>query len=163
MANIRVDLDYTISDGCAVAFRSPCDCTEITGLIVYYRDAIGDMVSKEFALADAHGENVGDIPHLFAADVVVKVILDVTSGMAFVQNADTNAYLEGRFKALEEKIKSKGDAVIPTVTAIDFSGFENGSFTEVVDGETVTHNVSFDDAGRPTAIDGISITWGAAE
>lgn len=107
MANIRVDLDYTISDGCAVAFRSPCDCTEITGLIVYYRDEVGGIVSKEFALADAHGENVGDIPHLFAADVVVKVILDITSGMAFVQNADTNAYLEGRFEELEAQISEE--------------------------------------------------------
>jgi hypothetical protein len=47
--------------------------------------------------ADAHGNNVGDIDHLFAEDVVVKVILDVTKGMAFVQNADTNAYIESTF------------------------------------------------------------------
>ena len=97
MANIRVDLDYTIKDGSSVVFRSPCDCTEITGLIVYYIAADGSQTSKEFLLADAHGENVGDIPHLFASDVVVKVILDVTSGMAFVQNADTNAYIERTF------------------------------------------------------------------
>lgn len=97
MANIRVDLDYTIKDGSSVVFRSPCDCTEITGLIVYYIGADGNQTSKEFLLADAHGENVGDIPHLFASDVVVKVILDVTSGMAFVQNADTNAYIERTF------------------------------------------------------------------
>ena len=97
MANIRVDLDYTIQDGTSIVFRSPCDCTEVTGLIVYYNAGEGNPISKEFALADAHGENVGDIPHLFGSDVAVKVILDVTSGMAFVQNADTNAYLEGRF------------------------------------------------------------------
>ena len=106
MANIRVDLDYMINDGSSVVFRSPCDCTEITGLIVYYIAADGKQTSKEFALADAHGENVGDIPHLFAENVVVKVILDVTSGMAFVQNADTNAYLEGRFAELEKSVRS---------------------------------------------------------
>ena len=106
MANIRVDLDYMINDGSSVVFRSPCDCTEITGLIVYYIAADGKQTSKEFALADAHGENVGDIPHLFAENVVVKVILDVTSGMAFVQNADTNAYLEGRFAELEEQMQN---------------------------------------------------------
>ena len=100
MANIRVDLDYTIKDGCSVVFRSPCDCTEITGLIVYYITEAGEQASKEFSLADAHGENVGDIPHLFAENVVVKVILDVSNGMAYVQNADTNAYLEGRFNEL---------------------------------------------------------------
>ena len=103
MANIRVDLDTTIFDGRDVVFRSPVDCSQITGLIVYYPDLGGETTSKVFALADAHGNNVGDIDHLFAEDVVVKVILDVTKSMAFVQNADTNAYLEGRFADLENK------------------------------------------------------------
>lgn len=96
MANIRVDLDYTLQDGAEIKFRSPVDCSQITGLIVYYPGADGNTVSKVFTLADAHGSNVGDIDHLFAEDVVVKVILDVTKGMAFVQNADTNAYLEAQ-------------------------------------------------------------------
>lgn len=94
MPKIRVDIDYSIKDGTEIKFRSPVDCSQITGLIVYYLGANGNTVSKEFVLADAHGNNVGDINHLFAANVVVKVILDVTKGMAFVQNADTNAYLE---------------------------------------------------------------------
>jgi hypothetical protein len=59
---------------------------------VYYGESY-----TEFALADAHGNNVGDIDHLFAENVVVKVILDVTNAMAFVQNADTNAYIERTF------------------------------------------------------------------
>ena len=97
MSNIRVDLDYSIRDGLDLKFRSPVDCSAITGLIVYYPGADGNMSSKVFALADAHGNNVGNIDHLFAENVVVKVILDVTNGMAFVQNADTNAYLEAKF------------------------------------------------------------------
>lgn len=97
MTNIRVDIDYTITDGSEIVFRSPVDCSAITGLIVYYPNASGVTTSKVFVLADAHGNNVGDIDHLFAEDVVVKVILDVTKGMAFVQNADTNAYLEQKF------------------------------------------------------------------
>lgn len=87
--NIRVDLSTRIKDGTEVVFRSPVDCSQVTGLKVYYPDG-----SQEFAFADAHGNNVGDIDHLFAENVAVKVILDVTTGMAFVQNADTNAYLE---------------------------------------------------------------------
>ena len=90
--NIRVDLTTPITDGTEVVFRSPVDCSQITGLIVYYGED-----SKEFALADAHGNNVGDIDHLFAENVVVKVILDVTHGMAYVQNADTNGYIENTF------------------------------------------------------------------
>ena len=100
MSNIRVDVGYAIHDGSEIKFRSPVDCSAITGLIVYYPGAGGNTTSKVFALADAHGNNVGDIDHLFAEDVVVKVILDVTKGMAFVQNADTNAYLENKFRAV---------------------------------------------------------------
>ena len=47
-----------------------------------------------------------------------------------------------------------------TVTAIDFSNFENGSFTETVDNAPVNHFVFFDGEGRPSQIDGIVITWG---
>ena len=104
MSNIRVDVDYTIKDGTEIKFRSPADCSQITGLIVYYPGTGGNVVSKVFNLSDAHGNNVGNIDHLFAKNVVVKVILDVTKGMAFVQNADTNAYLEGRFNEKAEKI-----------------------------------------------------------
>ena len=92
MSNIRVDLTAPIYDGKEVVFRSPADCSQVTGLILYYGDT-----SQEFMFADAHGNNVGDIDHLFAENVVVKVILDLKTGMAFVQNADTNVYLEGRF------------------------------------------------------------------
>ena len=97
MANIRVDVGYTIKDGNSIAFRSPVDCSQITGLIVYYPGEDGNETSKVFSLADAHGNNVGDIDHLFAENVLVKVILDVSSSMAFVQNADTNAYIERTF------------------------------------------------------------------
>ena len=99
--NIRVDLDTSIYDGREVVFRSPEDCSQVTGLIVYYN---GGTASQEFAFADAHGEDVGHIDHLFAADAVVKVILDLETGKAFVQNADTNAYLEGRFAEIENLI-----------------------------------------------------------
>lgn len=91
--NIRVDLTTPIFDGTEVVFRSPVDCSRVTGLIVYHSGG-----SKEFAFADAHGNNVGNIDHLFGENVVVKVILDITRGKAFVQNADTNSYLEGRFE-----------------------------------------------------------------
>ena len=118
--NIRVDLNTPIKDGMDVKFRSPVDCSQITGLIVYYN---GEF--REFAFADAHGNNVGDIDHLFAENVVVKVILDVTTGMAFVQNADTNAYLEGRFQEIEDKIGTGGGSATETDSKyflIDYDG-----------------------------------------
>ena len=119
--NIRVDLNTSIKDGTEVVFRSPVDCSQVTGLKVYYD---GGNASQEFAFADAHGNNVGDIDHLFAENVAVKVILDVTTGMAFVQNADTNAYLEGRFNEIEESVapclivtSTMGDSILLTDSA----------------------------------------------
>ena len=102
--NIRVDLNYPIKDGTEVVFRSPVDCSQVTGLKVYYRDNL-ETGAKEFVFADAHGNNVSDIPHLFAENVAVKVILDVTTGMAFVQNADTNAYIERTFVKMVNGVK----------------------------------------------------------
>ena len=112
--NIRVDLNAPIRDGTEVVFRSPVDCSQITGLIVYYNGE-----SKEFAFADAHGNNVGDIDHLFAENVVVKVILDPETSMAFVQNADTNAYLEGKFASVMDVFFALD--IIPAVTDADGS------------------------------------------
>ncbi len=105
--NIRVDLNAPIKDGAEVIFRSPVDCSQVAGLKVYYPEE-GQTASREFMLADAHGNNVGDIDHLFAENVVVKVILDCTTGMAFVQNADTNAYLEKRFDEIEKELQNIG-------------------------------------------------------
>lgn len=138
MSNIKVNVNYTIKDGASIAFRSPVDCSQVTGLVAYYPGEDGNTASKEFAFADAHGNNVGDIDHLFAENVVVKVILDVTAGMAFVQNADTNAYLEGQF---EEIRKSVADIrSLPTVTTD-----ENGKVLTVVDGKWAAEDVPEDE------------------
>ena len=102
MPNIEATLNYPIANGLPVTFKSPADCSQVTGLVVCYPEG-GTTKSKTFQFADAHGNNVGDID-LFAENVLVKVILDVDASRAYVQNADTNAYLEGRFKALEDKV-----------------------------------------------------------
>ena len=127
--NIRVDLTTPIFDGTEVVFRSPVDCSQVTGLIVYHNGG-----SKEFTFADAHGNNVGNIDHLFGENVVVKVILDVTRGMAFVQNADTNSYLEERFANIgggkvplvqfdltHNMLNVAGDMVLPDGTPWNFT------------------------------------------
>lgn len=122
--NIRVDLNTTIKDGTEVVFRSPVDCSAVTGLKVYYLRDDGNTAFQEFALADAHGNNVGDIDHLFAENVVVKVILDVTTGMAFVQNADTNAYIERTFIKTINGVApdKKGNVVVEQVSDEHING-----------------------------------------
>lgn len=116
MAYIRVDLQMTAFNGQAVTFKSPVDCSVIDGLRVYYPGADGTETSSTFALADAHGNNVGGA-NLFAANVIVKVILDTEAGMAFVQNADTNAYLEGKFTQVSNAAAAAQTAASDAATA----------------------------------------------
>lgn len=92
MANIKVTIDYPIANGLPLTFKSPAKCSQVTGMTVHYTEG-GASKSKTFQFADAHGNNVGSID-LFASNVLVKVILDVDASKAYVQNADTNAYLE---------------------------------------------------------------------
>lgn len=117
MANIRIDLEATVVNGQALTFKSPADCSQVTGLIIYYPDG-GTTTSKTFQFADAHGNNVGSVS-LFAENVLVKVILDTDAGKAYVQNADTNAYLEGQ---LAGKAPIEHDQSASTITAGTFAG-----------------------------------------
>lgn len=50
-------------------------------------------------------------------------------------------------------------AALPQTTALDFTNWDSGSFTETLsDGTTVTHDVTFDADGNPSAIGGIAIS-----
>lgn len=95
--NVRVNLSTPIYDGMEVVFKAPCDADQVTGLILYYPKGT-EEVSSVFAFADAQTNDLGNIDNLFFAGAVVKVILDTETNRAFVQNAATNAYLEGRFE-----------------------------------------------------------------
>ena len=120
MPKIRIDLDASIINGQALTFKAPADCSDITGLVIYYPWG-NNTTSKSFKFVDAHGVDVGSgTISLFAANALVKVVLDTDQGKAFVQNADTNAYLERKF---DERL------VAPTPTDND-----EGKFLRVVDG-----------------------------
>lgn len=50
-------------------------------------------------------------------------------------------------------------AVLPQTTALNFTNWDSGSFTETLStGTTITHTVTFDANGIPTAIGGITIS-----
>ena len=91
MSKIKVTSKCEIYDGMSITFKAPCDCTAVDGLNVYYHE-----VPYHFSLRDAHGNDLARIPNLFTAGTYVKVILDTASGIAYIQNADSNAYLEAR-------------------------------------------------------------------
>lgn len=117
MANIRVDINYPISDGLQLTFKAPCPCNEVTGLVVYYPTAVGStsMLSKTFTFKDSHCNDLTGLGNLFTKNAYVKVVLDTVNSVAYIQNADTNAYLENKFnsKASIELVNTKADK--PTV------------------------------------------------
>lgn len=99
MAQIRIDLAEPLLDGMDIKFQAPCDCTGVTGLIVHYPTE-GDVVAdKKFVFKDAHGNVLTGTNNLFVKGAYVKVIVDVPNGIAYLQNADTNGYLESRLNA----------------------------------------------------------------
>jgi hypothetical protein len=96
MARLRIDLGSPVFDGQTLVFRSPVDCSEITGLSVHYFEE-GVETSKVFAFKDAHGNDLANLDNLFADGVLIQVLLDVTNSAAFITNADTSGYIEGTF------------------------------------------------------------------
>ena len=95
MANIRVDVDYTLIDGQPLTFKAPCGFGTVNGLKIYYPE--GETTSsKVFTFRDTHGNTLTGT-NLFVEGTYVKVLLDTVNNYAYPQNADTNAYLEGRF------------------------------------------------------------------
>ena len=123
--DVRVNLTAPIYDGKEVIFKAPCNASEVTGLKLCYQDEV-----HNFAFADANANNVGHLDNLFAEGAVVKVILDTDTNQAFIQNADTNAYLENRFNEF---------GGLPTVSDTDAGKFLRVSADGVWEAQTVTN------------------------
>ena len=99
MANIKITLNRDIVDGESVTFKAPCDATEVTGIKVYYKvetEEGSTDANKTFTFRDAHCEALTNIDNLFKEGAYITVLLDTTNNYAFIQNADTNAYLESK-------------------------------------------------------------------
>lgn len=95
MSVVRIELGGKPIDGQHVTFKAPCDCTAITGIRTYYPDG-EEKRSIGFTMKDAHGNNLVGIGNLFMTGAYVHMILDTTEGVAYLQNADTNGYLEDK-------------------------------------------------------------------
>ena len=117
MAYIKITAPDPLYDGMPVSFKAPCDCTATDGLAVTYGG-----VEKVFTFKDAHGNALTGIGNLFAAGAVVKVLLDTASNSAYLQNADTNGYIESRW--------TKKTTV--TLAAADWVDGGNGLYTQEV-------------------------------
>ena len=79
MPNLKIDLPVgaTISDGKQITFKAPCDCSDVTALLI-------DGVAYD--LVDALG-NVVAGGNSFTANAMVSVIIDTDTNKAFLQNA----------------------------------------------------------------------------
>ena len=128
MANIKIELGHPIIDGMPLSFKAPCNCTEVTGIKVSYQDG-EDTAFIVFSFADAHGNDLTGLGNLFAANAMVRVVLDPSSAKAYIQNADTNAYLEGRFK---------GATVAPVAAQKTLAATDAGRFLRVDAAATIT-------------------------
>ena len=108
MANLIATSEIPIFDGMLLTLRAACDCTAIEGLTVYYPsvsdNAMADT-SKAFTFKDAHGNTLTGIGNLFSAGAYIRVILDTTNNFAYIQNADTNGYIEAT------KVSKSGDTM----------------------------------------------------
>lgn len=122
MAKIRIDIDGILMDGHEVTFKAPCDCTEVDGIKVYYIKS-GEQKSKNFTMKDTHGNALAGLGDLFMSGAYVKAVLDTTNRVAYIQNSDTNGYLEGRLDVLDvalEKQSGELDLINAKITDLFF-------------------------------------------
>lgn len=114
MALIKIELDYPLEDGMSLTFKAPCDCTAVTGVKVYYPNVTEDAtttVNKTFSFRDTHLNALTNLGNLFMTGATVKVVVDTENAYAFIQNADTNAYLENKFSKVENHNHDAADIV----------------------------------------------------
>ena len=96
MSKIRVESKCALYDGISITFKAPCNSDAVDGLNVYY-----DGAATAFSFRDASGADISGRSNLFSTGAYVKVVLDTTNKYAYLQNADTNTYLEA---SLDTKI-----------------------------------------------------------
>ena len=121
MATIDISLNHPLSDGESIEFKATCDSSSATGLkITYPTDDEGVLSSKTLTFKDAHGNSLNSKANIFLAGSYIKVIADATTSTAYIQNADTNGYLEGKFT---EKLSVLYTANVPADGWTQNSGY----------------------------------------
>lgn len=110
MAYIKIKLDAALMDGHNVTFKAPCDCTAVEGLKVCYIEN-NSLQEKIFSMKDTHGNTLAGLGNLFAEGAYIHAILDSVNLIAYLQNAATNGYLEGKLKAAEAAIAADHAAI----------------------------------------------------
>lgn len=98
MAYIELSLNHPIQDGEEIEFTASSDSSAVTGIKVTYPvDIEGTMETKTFSLRDAHNNNISATANIFSSGAYIKAVVNITDSAAYIQNADTNKYLETKF------------------------------------------------------------------
>lgn len=121
-------------NGKQVTFQAPCKSEGLTGLVVE---------GVTYDLVNATGTTL--VPNSFSEGALVSVIFDTALNKAYVQNADTNAYLEDRFRSMQS-----GGGYNPDDGDNESSAVVSMSI--VKSGSTVTFTTKMDDGGTHTDI-----------
>ena len=95
-------------------------------------------------------KKLGELPAASTVSATDLLLLEQDGVASQMSGAQLLAFLQ---PLLNESIGQ-----LPRTVALDFTGWNAGSFTETLDTEEViTHTVSFDDNGMPTAVDNITL------
>lgn len=86
MNKIKLNLASSPVNGQQISFIAPCSSADTECLV------IKDI---EYSVVDADGVSVAGVENVWNSGAVVSTILNVDSHSAFIQNANTNTYLEG--------------------------------------------------------------------
>lgn len=78
MSKLKINVPYNIIDGSEVIFHAPCNSSDVESL---------NINGKEFTLKDGAGIDLLQYANVFVEGAIVKVILDVTKSVAYIQNS----------------------------------------------------------------------------
>ena len=108
MANIKITVEGPLMDGHKVTFKAPCNCDVVEKLDVRYIEN-NTQKSKLFTMKDSHGNDLTGLGNLFFKDAYVDVVLDTNSLSAYLQNAGTNGYIEGKLTPVDNLLSDRAD------------------------------------------------------
>jgi hypothetical protein len=140
MAKLRVDLTEPLLNGMDIKFKAPSDCTAVDGLIVYAPDNNGGISSQVFTFKDAHGNTLTGLGNLFAVNVLVKVMVDTETGSAYIQNADTNKYLENKIANAGSKVNLSSSVSSTSTSTAANSYAVKQAYDKAVDAYALAEN-----------------------
>lgn len=135
MANIKITVEGPLMDGHKITFKAPCNCDAVEKLDVRYIED-NTQKSKLFTMRDSHGKDLTGLGNLFFKNAYVNVVLDINNSFAYLQNAGTNSYLEGKMTPVDNLLSDRGDLPLSAKQGKKIGDTLNGVTKFIVDPET---------------------------